>query len=106
MGSLAGLVALVTGCGRERGIGRAIAVELAAAGADVGVCDITQGGSVNADKPAASQDVGWGGLRAVAEEIEALGRRASVSVGDVGIKGDADRMVAETVAVLGRWTYW
>ena len=44
----------------------------------------------------------WRGLPSLVEEIEAKGQRASASVGDVGKKSDADRLVAETVARLGR----
>jgi 3-oxoacyl-[acyl-carrier protein] reductase len=102
LGSLSGCVALVTGCGRERGIGRAIALELASAGADIGVSDIQLDGRLNADEPIQSEGVGWTGLPSLVAEIEAKRRRASASVGDVGIKCDADRIVAETVTRLGK----
>jgi 3-oxoacyl-[acyl-carrier protein] reductase len=102
MGTLSGQVALVTGCGRESGIGRAIALELASAGADVGVSDIDSQGRVNADEPKTAEMSTWHGLPSLVEEIEAKGQRASASVGDVGRKSDADRLVAETVGRLGR----
>jgi NAD(P)-dependent dehydrogenase (short-subunit alcohol dehydrogenase family) len=102
MGTLTGLVALVTGCGREKGIGRAIALELASAGADIGICDIELHGEKNADEPSHSEDVAWSGLRSLASEIESLGQRVSISIGDVGTKSDADRIMVETVASLGK----
>jgi glucose 1-dehydrogenase len=81
---LAGKVALVTGA--ARGIGRAIALELAGGGADVVV-----------------NDKGHAELAAgVVREIEALGRRAFFSQGDVGIRAHDERMFSETVARFGR----
>ncbi|MBK5436840.1 acetoin reductase [Pseudomonas sp. TH32] len=62
--SIAGKVALVTGAGQ--GIGRAIALRLARDGADIALVDI------NSAK-----------IEAVAAEVVALGRKASVFVADV-----------------------
>ena len=53
---LEGKVAVVTGAGRMRGIGRAIAVALAGAGCDVVV---TGTGRDPASFPAAEQAAGW-----------------------------------------------
>lgn len=84
---LDGDVAVVTGAGR--GIGRAIAIGLAEAGADVALA-------------ARSTDE----LEAVAEEIRGLGRRAIVVPTDM-MKSDQITALAEkTVAELGKLTVW
>jgi NAD(P)-dependent dehydrogenase (short-subunit alcohol dehydrogenase family) len=102
MGTLDGKVAIVTGCGRLRGLGRAIAVGLATAGADLVVTDLVSGGTRNpfegGDEEAAA---GWRGLESLVEEVQGLGRRATPSIGDVGRKDDADRMVAEAINYFG-----
>lgn len=81
--SLLGKVALVTGAGK--GLGRAAALGLARAGADVALLARTK------------KD-----LDALKAEIEALGRRASVEVADVTKSAEVDAAVAHTVAALGR----
>jgi NAD(P)-dependent dehydrogenase (short-subunit alcohol dehydrogenase family) len=79
---LSGKAALVTGA--SRGIGRAVAVGLAAAGADVAVS-------------ARSEEQ----LREVAAEIEALGRKAVVLPADVTDADACRRLAADAVAGLG-----
>jgi len=78
--ALVGRAALVTGAAGD--IGRAIAVALAAAGADLAVHDREHGAS----------------LAAVAAEIEDLGRRATVVTGDVR---DADAVRAFVDTAIG-----
>src|SRR3954464_15290560 len=70
---LDGKVAVVTGAGRMRSIGRPLAVELARAG-----CDVVITGSDRAPDtyPADEREAGWRDIDSVAEEIQALGRRA------------------------------
>ncbi|MEO2006436.1 MAG: SDR family NAD(P)-dependent oxidoreductase, partial [Candidatus Poribacteria bacterium] len=95
MSDLSEKVALVTGAGGERGIGRAIATRLARAGADVVVNDVV-------DKPYANGSDGWEGVASVAREIEALGRRALVAVADIRDASQVDDMVANAVDAFGR----
>ena len=83
-GPLAGKVALVTGA--SSGIGRAAAVALAAAGADVALNYLTMPD----------------GAVAAAEEIEKLGRKALLYRVDVSDQAAVERMVGDAVAMLGR----
>jgi NAD(P)-dependent dehydrogenase (short-subunit alcohol dehydrogenase family) len=80
--SLEGKKAIVTG--GKRGIGRGIALALAAGGADVVVCSR-----------------GEEELRAVASEIRALGRRSLAIGTDVSRKVDVQRMVERVVQEFG-----
>ena len=95
---LKGKVAIVTGATRKRGLGRAIALCLARAGADVAVTGASETGSLTDDE---RQD-GWQGLPSVVHEIRALGRRAHGVYVDVSNSGEVKRMVGEVVAALGR----
>jgi 2-deoxy-D-gluconate 3-dehydrogenase len=79
--SLEGKAALVTGA--SRGLGAAIAVALAEAGADVA-----------AHSNSRSSD-------ATCERIRAAGRRALSVVGDISLAETAERLVNETIAGLG-----
>ena len=83
--SLNGQVAIVTGAGK--GIGRACALTLAQAGADVALTARTQ---ADLDK--------------VAAEIRAMGRRAIVVAGDISQEATMDTLVAETLKTLGKIT--
>jgi len=103
VGSLDGQVAVVTGCGRMKGLGRGIATALAAEGADLAVTDLRPGGvrnTVESDDPEAA--AGWRGLESLVEELEGLGRRAIPVLGDVGMKDDVERMVEEVLDHYGR----
>ncbi|MGC2424574.1 MAG: 3-oxoacyl-[acyl-carrier-protein] reductase [Nitrospirota bacterium] len=80
---LQGKTALVTGA--AQGIGKAIAIALAKAGADVAISD------VNGEKAAEA-----------AKEIEALGVRAFSIVGNVADGASATAMVDEAAAKLGK----
>jgi NAD(P)-dependent dehydrogenase (short-subunit alcohol dehydrogenase family) len=88
---LKGKVVLVTGAGR--GVGRAIAIEAAKAGAAVAVNDLGVGiGGEGADAGPAQE---------VVNEIEAMGGRAIALTKSVASWNDAHEMVAETVDRLG-----
>jgi 3-oxoacyl-[acyl-carrier protein] reductase len=81
--SLEGRVALVTGGGR--GIGKAIALALAAAGCDVAVNYVSREAEA----------------RATADAIQATGRRALVVRGDVSKSADVTALVAAVESGLG-----
>jgi NAD(P)-dependent dehydrogenase (short-subunit alcohol dehydrogenase family) len=104
MGTLDGQVAIVTGCGRRAGLGRAIALALGVAGADIAVTDIAPGGTRNAAELGGSSDDGpdWRGIESVVAELEAMGRRSLAILGDVGRADDAQRVIDEAVAWSGR----
>lgn len=93
---LTGTVALVTGAGRMRSIGRAVAVELARAGCDV---VLTGTGRPPERFPDDEKAAGWRDVESVADEVRALGRRATPVVADVadpdGVEALADAVLAE-----------
>jgi 3-oxoacyl-[acyl-carrier protein] reductase len=97
-------VALVTGCGKPDGMGRAIARTLAAAGAAVVVCDKDPGGVPNQrqEKVPGRGANGWRGVASLVEEITSAGGTAVAELGDIGEPGEAQRMVGAAVARYGR----
>ena len=98
MTRLAGRVALVTGAGRYRGIGRAIVLRLAEEGADVVVTARARDASTF---PPHEQEMGWKGIESVAEEVRGMGRRALAVDCDVTDKDDLQRTVDAAVAEFG-----
>jgi glucose 1-dehydrogenase len=81
---LTGRVALVTGA--SRGIGRALALGLAEAGADVAVHFASREAEA----------------RVVADAVRDMGRRAEIFGGDLAEKDAATRLVARVIERLGR----
>jgi NAD(P)-dependent dehydrogenase (short-subunit alcohol dehydrogenase family) len=96
---LEGRVAVVTGAGRMRSIGRPIAVELARAGCDV---VLTGTGRPPERYPDDEQDAGWRDIESVADEVRALGRRAVAVVSDVADPDAVERLADQVAAELGR----
>lgn len=99
MAELDGKVALVTGAGRLRGIGRAAAVALARLGADVAV---TGTGRSSATFPDDEKAIGWADVESTAEQIRAEGRKALPLVFDVTDGEQVDLAVQDTINALGR----
>ena len=97
--ALKGKVAIVTGAGRMRGIGRAIALRLAEDGADVVVTAVARPPDSFPDH---EREANWRGAESVAEEVRALGRRALAIDTDVTDPASVQSMVARTRAELGR----
>ena len=83
--SLQDRVAIVTGA--RRGIGAAIALMLAEAGAHVVVCDI---------------EIDSGELADVTQKIAQMGRRSLALKADVSVKTEVETVVAKTLAEFGQ----
>lgn len=96
---LEGKVAVVTGAGRMRSIGRPIAVEMARAGCKV----VLTGSGRPADQyPEDEKEAGWRDVDSVAEEIAANGGEALAAVSDVGDEGAVRRLLEQTLERFGR----
>ena len=92
MYDLNGKVALITGAGGERGIGRAIAMRLAKEGADVAVNDITA-------KPKKSST--WDGLHSLVKDIRGLGKNAKAFEADISNSHQVDQLIKDTIQEFG-----
>jgi len=97
MNSLDGKVALVTGAGSKRGMGRAVAVRLAKEGANVVIND-----KEIAPKSIWPGDENWGGLDDVAAEIRSEGREALVVAADISSSEAVDEIVAKALERFGK----
>jgi NAD(P)-dependent dehydrogenase (short-subunit alcohol dehydrogenase family) len=85
--SLAGKTAVVTGSGRENGIGAAIAMALARNGARVAINYVSSSSAGRAAK--------------VASNIETVGGKVVVVQADVSTPEGAAKLIKETLAGLG-----
>ena len=99
MAGLEGKVALVTGAGGMRGVGRATVMKLAALGADIALSDVHR---ETEDLPPAEVRTSWRGIDAVSEEVEATGRRAFPAYCDLGDSAQIQRMVGQVMDHYGR----
>jgi 3-oxoacyl-[acyl-carrier protein] reductase len=94
-----GKVAVVTGAGRMRSIGRPIAVWLARAGCNV---VLTGTGRAAEHYPADEVAAGWRDIASVADEVRAAGGKAFELVSDVSDPGSVDDLVRRTLDEFGR----
>ncbi len=97
MNSLEGKVALITGAGSIRGMGRAVAQRLSREGADIVVVDKEM-----APKSIWPGEENWRGLEAVVEEIEAAGRKGMAVISDISNSKDVDDIVAKALEKFGK----
>ena len=99
MAGLEGKVALVTGAGGMRGVGRATVMKLAGQGADIALTDVHR---ETDDLPPHEVRNSWRGIDAVTEEVAASGRAAFPVYCDLGDAGQIERMVEQVMNHYGR----
>lgn len=99
MAGLAGKVALITGAGGMKGIGRATALKLAAQGADIALTDLQRPPEALPPGEIRQQ---WRGIASVAEEVEALGRRCLQVWCDLSDSAQIQAMVQQVATHFGR----
>ena len=96
---LEGKVAIVTGAGRLRGIGRAAAVSLARLGANVVV---TGTGRDPSNYPQDEKEIGWKDIYSTAEQIKLEGAKALPLVSNVVSLQSVSEMINQTLSEFGR----
>ena len=89
MGTLDGKVALVTGAGGMKGIGRATALKLASQGADLILSDVRRSPQ---NLPPQEVAAGWRSIDSVADEVKALGRRCHTIWCDLTVSSEIQSM--------------
>lgn len=96
---LEGKVAVVTGAGRMRSIGRPIAVEMARAGCKV---VLTGTGRPPEQYPDDEKAAGWRDIDSVVDEIRAFSGTAAGVVSDVGDEGAVRSLLERTLNEFGQ----
>ena len=99
MSDLDGKIALITGAGGMRGVGRATVMKLAGQGSDVALSDVRREVS---DLPPAEIRNEWGGIETVSQEVRALGRRAVPIYCDLSDPNEIEQLVERTMTEFGR----
>ncbi|HJU09787.1 MAG TPA: SDR family NAD(P)-dependent oxidoreductase [Candidatus Binataceae bacterium] len=96
---LAGKVAIITGAGRMRSIGRPIAKILGQSGAAI---VITGTGRRPEDYPEDEKAAGWRDIESVADEVRRLGARCLPLISDIRDENAVHHLVERTVKEFGR----
>lgn len=95
--SFKGKKAFVTGAATKRGMGRAIALRLAAAGADVAILD-----KYASPKIFVAEDEGWRGLEEEVGEIKALGVDGIALTADISSSKECNEATRKVLDKFGR----
>ena len=99
MREMEGKVAIVTGAGRLRGIGRAAAVALARLGSDV----VVTGTGKNPESfPSDEKEIGWRDIESVCDLVRQEGQRAMPLIVDVTNRVHVEGMITRTLEEFGR----
>ncbi|QNQ08602.1 SDR family NAD(P)-dependent oxidoreductase [Sphingomonas alpina] len=96
---ITGKVAVITGAGRRKGLGEAIARKLASDGARIVLHDL---GRTAGDMAPAHGIGGDDEMHAVAEDIRAMGAEVTTFAADMRVEDEVAALVAHAVATFGR----
>jgi NAD(P)-dependent dehydrogenase (short-subunit alcohol dehydrogenase family) len=95
---LEGRVALITGGGGMKGVGRATALKLALQGADIALTDVQRSAE---DLPPQEVQQQWRGIDSVAEDVHALGRQCQTVYCDLGVSEQIQHLVRQVLDHYG-----
>jgi len=98
VGQLDGKVALITGAGGMKGIGRACALKLASQGADIVISDFKREPK---DLPPQEVKAQWRSIDSVAEEVQTLGRHCLKIWCDLTVSVQIEEMVRRATEHYG-----
>jgi len=98
MNALAGKVALVTGAGRKRGLGRAICARLAAEGCRIALTDLAEPKPLMEAKHIGTREE----MEATAEELRSIGPDIVAFALDVRVEEEVEAVIAGVVTRFGR----
>ena len=99
MSGLEGKVALITGAGGRKGIGRATALKLAALGADIALTDVSRSQS---DLPPLERGDKWQGIESVANEVRDQGRKCLTVACDLSISTEIRDLIDTVIGQFGK----
>ena len=103
MGRFSGKTAVITGSGRKKGLGEAIARRLADEGAAIVISDI---GAPRDDATGAEHIGATDEMEAIAQEIRGAGGAASTCVADVRSLSDMEALAAHAIETHGSLDIW
>lgn len=93
-----GKVALITGAGGRKGIGRATALKLASRGMDIAITDVIR---PDTDLPPQERGERWNGIESVAEEVRALGRQCLTVTCDLSVSAEIQNLIEQVLTHYG-----
>ena len=99
MSSLKGKVALITGAGGRKGIGRATALKLAALGADLAITDFARPQN---DLPPQERGEQWRGIESVAKEARKHGYKCTTIFCDLSKSAEIRDLIDEVISQFGK----
>lgn len=99
MPNLDGKVALITGAGGRKGVGRATALKLAAQGADIVLSDVARPDS---DLPPQERGDQWRGIESVAEEVRATGTGCLTVTCDLSVSAEISDLIDAAIGRFGK----